>query len=80
MPCVKGSHSELKLAKHLHTLFVLTLRNPVLGSTWLRSSSQSKAILNLCLNCLKRSIMSTLNIIATFLQSSLILLQKNQNK
>ena len=45
MSCEKCSCSELKLAKHLHTFFVLTLnlRNPVLGSIWLRSSSQSKA-------------------------------------
>ena len=49
MPCVKCSCSELKLAKHLHTFFVLTLnwRNPVLCSIWLRSSSQSKALFNI---------------------------------
>ena len=49
IPCVKCSCSELTLAKHLHTFFVLTKTEeiPVLSSIWLRFSSQSKAFFNI---------------------------------
>ena len=48
MPCVKCACSELKLAKHLYNFlrFDIKLKNPVLGSIWLRFSSTNKAFLN----------------------------------